>query len=310
MATPSTRRALQPWQAVLLWALIAFLWWLDQRFPVPGPRHEAHIFGWLIYALSAVATASEVVIAGIEASIELAVVWLASAVGWISSRLIDLFISTGAVFAKVWDALTGLWERVVVPVIREIDSWYERFRGWLARVVAPLVEWAQRVRDELTLIYRRFVRPILDVIDTTRRVLDILAKLHVPFAAQLDQYLTEAEQWFASEWLRLTGYVNRILDTLDGLLTFDGLLQRFVFIRTLERDAFFVWNVLRNAHTRQLTDAERYKIARATEYPDVKTATDDTAAWLKGDAATYADTLDAAVDTWVEMFGQPDEITA
>jgi hypothetical protein len=239
MATPSTRRALQPWQAVLLWALIAFLWWLDQRFPVPGPRHEAHIFGWLIYALSAVATASEVVIAGIEASIELAVVWLASAVGWISSRLIDLFISTGAVFAKVWDALTGLWERVVVPVIREIDSWYERFRGWLARVVAPLVEWAQRVRDELTLIYRRFVRPILDVIDTTRRVLDILAKLHVPFAAQLDQYLTEAEQWFASEWLRLTGYVNRILDTLDGLLTFDGLLQRFVFIRTLERDAFY-----------------------------------------------------------------------
>jgi hypothetical protein len=283
MATPSTRRALQPWQAVLLWALIAFLWWLDQRFPVPGHRYDAAIFGWLIGALTAVASAAEVVIAGIEASIEVAVIWLASAVGWLSSRLIELFVSTGAVFAKVWDALTGLWERVVVPVIREIDSWYERFRGWLARVVAPLVEWAQRVRDELTLIYRRFVRPILDVIDTTRRVLDILAKLHVPFAAQLDQYLTEAEQWFIGEWLRLTGYVNRILDTLDGLLTFDGLLQRFVFIRTLERDIFWTWRALMNSRRRGLTADEAEWTRRAGETQTVKECVSDVVAFWAGE---------------------------
>jgi hypothetical protein len=127
-------------------------------------------------------------------------------------------------------------------------------------------------------------------------VLDILAKLHVPFAQQLDTFVTDVEKVLQTNYLWLLGQVNRAIDTINGIITLDGFLQRFVLLRSLERDAFYVWRVLGNHGARPTTDEERYRVSRATIVRTIPEVTEDMGKYFRGEDAAIAAVLDPAID--------------
>jgi hypothetical protein len=56
-----------------------------------------------------------------------------------------------------------------------------------------------------------------------------------------------------------------------------------------------VWRVLVNSRSRQLTDAERYKITRATEVFSPDEVIAESAAWWTGQSGDYSNGMDADV---------------
>lgn len=291
------RRRLGVVATVSIWLAFACLVWLDHNGRIVAQRSA--VFTFLVSAFGFIVNAAQLIFDGIELTIDAAVTWLVTAFGWIAARLGEFIVSTGSIFAKTWDALGALWSKVVQPIILQIDDWFKRFSRWLNDLVAPVLKWAQAVRNEIQLIYRTFVRPVLDALDATKHVLDILAKLHVPFAAALERYTTELESWIVENYLRVTGYVNHILDVLDSVLTLDGLLQRLVLVRSLERDAAYLVRLAWNAQLeRNARPAPGLRSATKLSHVDAASVGPHLADYYRDGAGAYADEIDGQVLVW------------
>lgn len=298
------RRTLGVWPSLAFWAGMLLLAYLDRH--AVGGFHRADVFSWLIGALGFLEDAASFIISGIEVGLSAAVSWLVAAVGWMVGTIGDIVVSTGSLFAKTWDGLTTLWGNVVEPFIETVADAIERAYSWVKDLLSPLFQWAAAVRDELLSIYKTFIKPVLDALTISRGILDILAKLHVPFAQALDNYATELQGWITTAYLEVLGKVNLLINTLNGLFTFDGLLQRFVLIRSVQRDWSLVQRALFNPMNAALSDEDQ---ARANARFQPQAADDLQSAlgeYIEGGSNDTGAAIDAAVQnaiTYWESFG-------
>jgi hypothetical protein len=292
------------WPSLVFWLLAYALYRLDGTFHVP--TRQAAIFSIILSAIGWLADVMGSVGGTIAASLEGVVLWLVHGLGWLSLHVADIFKNTGAMFSKVWEGAKIVYDDVVKPFAQWLHDTYESIKGWMTRVFGPILQWANKVRDTLMGLYKNYLRPVFDALDTTRKVLAMLAALHIPFAQALENVVSDIEQTLQHNFLLLLGWVNKVIDTLNGLLTLDGLLQRYVFLRTLERDAFYVWRVSMNSKTTTPSDADGYRVFRALEYPTIDVAVDETLLWLDGQTSPSGEALDAGLATWNDLFGPGD----
>jgi len=288
------RARLGAWPTLAIWAALVLLTWLDADRCLAA--NQAAVFGVIWAAIGAIGSLLGAVGGAIAASLESVVVFLAHSLGWLAGHVADLLHNTGAMFAKVWDAAKIVYDDVLKPVAQWLHDMFNTVKDWLKRVFSPILEWANRVKAELVSLFNRFLKPVWDALDTAKHILDMLAKLHIPFAQQLDAFVTDLEKVLQENYLWLLGEVNKVIDTINGIVTLDGFFQRFVFLRTLQRDAFYVWRVLGNHGARATTDDDRYKVSRATVVRTVPEVTDDMGKYLRGEDANITPILDEAIN--------------
>lgn len=264
--SPWPRRLLPTWlfRLVLVWAALALV--VEWRAPSPSPVVSQAFIGFIIAALSALASWLGAAGGAIAAATVTMVQWLSTGLGWLTRRVGDLVSSTGAMFAKAWDVTKRVWFDVLRPVLARIGSWINDLRGWLKAKLGPVFSLLARSRKYILDIYKNILRPILDAIDTARAILQILAKLHVPFAQALDNYLAEVENALWDNYLRLLGSLSKITDVLNSVVTGELLFQRVPFLRTLQRDVPQWARIFWNAQVVGLTPTQRAAL-RSREYP-------------------------------------------
>lgn len=282
--------------SLLAWSALALLAWLDRD--ADALATHAHIFAWLLSALLWAASAIGAAGGAIATSLSGVVVWLANSLAWLTVRVADILRNTGSMFAKVWDSAQRFYADVLRPALTWLHDFYRRIQAWLERVFKPVFKFLLRVREELRTIYTRFVRPILDIIDVTRAVLRVLTTLHVPVARALDQALAKVEQVIDENFRWLLSQVNRVIDIVDSIVTFDRLFQRLPFVRSINRDIRYISNIWWGAHSKPLVEAERTKATDA--YESLSTTALARAVTLyvtnhAGDRASYYDELAATM---------------
>lgn len=233
--------------SALLWTAIAALLYLDAQHRPPNVNEA--FFGFIIAAISAIASWLGAAGGAIATATVAMVQWLSASVGWLASRVGKLVGSSGAMFKKIWESTRRLWSDVIRPFLQRVYRWVDDLRAWLKRKLGPLFRLLGLVRQHITDWYTRFLRPILDAIQTARAILQILAKLHIPFAAALDRYLEEAQNALWDNFLRLLNTVNKVQDIVNSVVTGEMLFQRVPFLRTMQRDVRSVWRVLVNSRT-------------------------------------------------------------
>lgn len=290
------------------WLALALVAALDAHGPHAG--QHADVFSWAVAAFGFITDVASIVIGGVEVALGAAVSWLVAVVGWIGTKLADIVVSTGSIFSKTWDALEGLWTDVVKPALSWLSDVVTRFARWLENFIKPLLDWARAVRDELISLYKTFLKPILDALTLTRNVLDILAKLHVPFAAALDGYVTQLESWLTEAYLKVLREVNTVMDTLSGLFTLDGLLQRFVLIRSIQRDWHLVQRSLLNPMRKPLDDTQSARLNAAWNPQPAADLHAALGAYLDGQSNDTGDTVDANVARAEELWDALDDSEA
>lgn len=178
-------------------------------------------------------------------------------------------IALGAAVIKglrfVWDFLRVSYEFVLKPAWDKL--W--RFVGWarhfLEELFGPLIKFVQFIRKWVLDIYVKWIRPILDIIGIARRGLQLLAALGLDWARALDRRLADLEASIEGPFRFIINELNQILGWINRIVTADGLFQRLMLIRSLQRDTREVMNVWANAWHRPATDAER---ALATKKPE------------------------------------------
>jgi hypothetical protein len=150
---------------------------------------------------------------------------------------------------KTWDFFEDTYEHVIKPAWNKFYAWYRRAREWLERVIGPVYKFLERLRGELRKLYDRWVRPILDSIDIARRVLGVLRSFGWDWVVRLDGYLTNLQERIDQPFRYALAKLNEVINLVNRVITFNGLIQRVALIRSIERDirlvnrAFLNWRL-------------------------------------------------------------------
>ena len=163
-------------------------------------------------------------------------------------------------FGKVWDVLQKFYGRVLRPFVEW--SWRNivKLHDWLKRTLSPLFTFLDALRRDVLKIYNRWLRPILDTIDTVRQVARLLAEFHVPFARKIDDALADLEARLMRPIRLALSKINELIYWMDRVVDFNGLFQRLTLIEsaiTYERDMWRVWWLSVSNREKERTPASR-----------------------------------------------------
>lgn len=214
-------------------ALFAGAWLLDAardaaRLDAPPAIVAASVFAFIWQGLQ--------LLAGyLATAATVTVTYLATVVSWLAGRVATFLISTGSVFAKVWEGMRVVWRDVLRPALVWVDKGLRRLHDFLQRTFAPILKWLTRVRDRFFDLYRKFVRPVLDTIDFIRALDKLLLAFHIHLLEGLDRILTQIEAYVNEQFFRVLRVLNRVQDVIDRIVDLDGFFQRYALIASLRK---------------------------------------------------------------------------
>lgn len=185
------------------------------------------------------------------------------------------------VFIQVYGLLGRFWSNAVRPFLGLVARGFDRFVGWLDRTLRPVMEILNRIRVEVDRIYQGYVRPILDTIEISRRLLQLLARLRIPWARELDAYLAQLEERILAPLRVIYGALNEAMNWVNRIVTLDGYLQRITLIRSLIRYQADALNVWWTSIHRPLVGARREQYERSLVTRTVGQVRADMAAYIK-----------------------------
>jgi hypothetical protein len=165
------------------------------------------------------------------------------------------FIRDG--FKLAWKFLRVVYTDVLKPAWNTFWRWFDKARKWLDETFRPVIKWLLKVRASLLQFWKDYVRPWLDLIDVTRKLLHVLGSLGVTWARALDRKLGEIEDMIERPFRFVLGKLNEVINLVNTVVTAGGLLQRVALIRSLARDYQFAWRAIAQPYTRAVTDSDR-----------------------------------------------------
>ena len=93
----------------------------------------------------------------------------------------------------------------------------------------------------------------------------------------------------------MLGKVNLVINTINGLFTLDGLLQRFVLLRSIQRDFVFVQRALLNPMNKGIDDTQQARLDAAWKPQSATDISDALSDYFDGGSNDTGDTIDAAI---------------
>lgn len=151
-----------------------------------------------------------------------------------------------------WEFLRTTYDDVLKPAWQHLYRWFQKFRDWLDRTFAPVLKWLHDLRDHLLDFYARWIRPWLDLINVTRHALRVLSTFGLAWARALDRRLGDLEARLERPFSVLLAKVNEVINLVNRVVGFDGLLQRAALIRSIVRDYDLTWRAIVNPRSTTL----------------------------------------------------------
>jgi len=189
---------------------------------------------------------------------------------------------------QAWHLLRLTYSHVLKPAWKFVWKWIDKTEAWLKRTFEPLVKWLRKAQGWIRDFYRDYLRPVLDVIDISRRALHVLDSLGVGWARTLDAKLGEISDLIQRRYLQVVGELNKVVNIVNRVITADGLFQKLAHVRTIERDIREVSRAFVNWRVRPL---DPVAVAETSKRMSTRTMEDvqaDTRAALQHDAGPYA----------------------
>jgi hypothetical protein len=184
------------------------------------------IKGALGAAAAAIATATDEVIAAAISGIQKALNALGNALQQVFSELARLA-------GLILKFLQGLLLDIVHALVAAVGKIASLLKDVLQHGIMPALQALQKLRNYLIRIYERFFRPLLIFLQRVRQVLAILRAFHIGFASKLDGILADIQAKLTAPLFYLLRYTNAIANYLNLILTFNYLLQKPLFLNSL-----------------------------------------------------------------------------
>lgn len=240
--------------------------------------------GWFL-------SASEAVLGAIVSA-------LSSAVAWLSDYVFKGIASAGGFFQGVFGAVTDLWNDVLKPAFSTLWDWFKEIHDDLVDWFGPIVKGLTSVAKAIRTVYSDWLKPILDVIDITKQVLDVAAAVGIDAAKSVEQKLNDFEVTITQPILYLSGKINELLGFIQNIIDENGVFQRITLIKSMVTYKGSVVNAFSNAMTKKLTPDQQAAYAQQPVDVTVDDFSGDLAKYFNGEPVTFG----AAADEWAGDF--------
>ena len=129
--------------------------------------------------------------------------------------------------------LQNLLRNLINGILQVLQDIRNALKELYDKILVPLVKALGSLRERLLDLYKKFIRPLLIVLQDIRRVLGILVAFHVPFAAKLDAKIAGIERRLTQPLFYLLGFVNSVANWMNLIVTARYLLQKPLFLNSL-----------------------------------------------------------------------------
>jgi hypothetical protein len=184
------------------------------------------IKGALGAAAAAIASAADAVVAAAISGIQKALTALGNALQQVFGELARLA-------GLILKFLQGLLLDIVHGLVAAVAKIGALLQDVIHNVIMPALQALQKLRNYLIGLYERFFRPLLIFLQRIRQVLAILKAFHIGFASKLDAAIADIQAKISAPLFYLLRYTNAIANYLNLILTFNYLLQKPLFLNSL-----------------------------------------------------------------------------
>lgn len=139
------------------------------------------------------------------------------------------------VLKKIWqgfDALLHLPFSSIWKKIKAIYDRYRRFRAWWQKHIQGPIDAYRRA---LLAIYRQYFKPIIDVIESLRGIVRIIAVFNRKLAAKLDSVFWKVEGWILLPITLAMRRINSMASIVYAILTITGRFDATVLVASVAR---------------------------------------------------------------------------
>jgi hypothetical protein len=185
-----------------------------------------------------------------------AIIWVADNVARVIGRVARW--ADAAVRGLRW-----IWTNVIRPILYHIQQLFDRLAKLIDKVLKPYLELMRKIREQIMLIYNVYFRPIIQVIETMRRMLAILKLANIKWADKLDARLARLEGKIIGVLQEMLAWTNKLPGWFNVLLTAKYLLQYPIFSNSMDAYAGTWVKQFYNAQSKPLTPEEQAAIAAA-----------------------------------------------
>ncbi len=270
---------------------------LDGLLPTHGRAPDVQLAFWQ-FILAAIGWAWNAFQAAGQVTLEVlawAVKVLQSGAATMANAIKDGANALRLGFVKVWDWFRDVYNDVLKPAWQKFWTWFERLRTWLNKTFGPTLRWLLKLRAQLLKFWKTYVRPWLDLIDVTRKLLRVLSSLGLTWARALDKRLGEIEEAIEAPFRFVLGKLNEIINAVNTVMTLDGLLQRVALVRSLARDYKYAWMAIVQPYSAPVTQSTRGALQDGGAVPTLDEIEDDYRRYLRDGSGELAASVQPAV---------------
>ena len=154
-------------------------------------------------------------------------------VGDILAALKGLMGSILSLIAGILGLLKSLWDNWIKPAIQALQKALKWLHDKLAPILKKISDWQKAQRQLLLDFYNKFIRPILQVIQTIRVIIHLLDLLHIHILDALDRELAKIQGYILKPFYLALYRLNTLGGLFGYMLNTYGLIYRSLFLSTL-----------------------------------------------------------------------------
>lgn len=150
------------------------------------------------------------------------------------SNVLGTFITLLSNIVKdILDVLKKIWQNILKALIDLLNKILGVIATIINKVLKPILQLIDHIRKQILAIYARFFLPVISMLQKIRRIVALLALLHVPGMKQLDQKLARIQGKLFGVIQALLSRVNDHSGLLNILMSARLVLQHDVLVRSL-----------------------------------------------------------------------------
>jgi hypothetical protein len=193
---------------------------------------------------------------------------------WLFAKAIGgLFREFGELVVKgarqTWRFFRWTYEAVLKPAWQKFFKFVDDTKRALERIGRPVFDFLRWMRKHVLDFYARFVRPVLDFIGVTRKLLHVLQVFGLDWARRLDHALADLEAKIDAPFRLLLAEINKVINVVNRVVTADGLFQRLALVKSMRATTEEVWWQLGDGYRRGMTDEKRAALLAARAGPPI-----------------------------------------
>lgn len=236
---------------------------------------------------------------------------LAQAIGAIQNVLTDLGNALKAAYAilsrlagYILNFLKAMYTAIVKAMVFVLQEIRVLLQDLYKNLLLPMLNGMLQLRKYLLDVYQRFIRPMLIVLQDIRRVLTILSAFHLAFAQKLDAKLGQLEAKITAPLFYLLSFVNGVANWINLIVTAGYLLQKPLFMNSLQAYVGDSINLQVNAMNRPPSSSAIAAAAAADSTPPAAQSVADFDSFVTADSGPLPDliaTYSAQFDTYLSQ---------